>query len=385
MYRSGTSRGPYILASDLPTCSSARDDTVASLLGTNHPQRITGLGGESAVTCKCCIVRPSQNGDVSYLFRQVDEHGVDNSHGDCGNMIAGVACFALERGLVTVDNSMDNETSSNTTTVTVLSECTGAVFDITVQTPDGRVTYDGNAFNDGVPGTASPVEVNSRYPTGTTTGTLLPTGNVIDLLRLPRGNGKAKMISATCIDACRPMVFIDASELSPGACMKDIISLSTNSTLHQDLECLRLEAGRKMGLGDCEGRVSPKVCLVDAPPLSSPTSLSCRYWVAPFRQEIHPSLAMTAAQCTAIAGLLKGSVVEKLIGKEHIVSESTHNGIIKKIVPLGHPKGIVRVSVELAQNDAEGGWVKQSGENVLATGYTVTVEPICEGNAYLKQ
>ena len=180
------------------------------------------------------------------------------------------------------------------------------------------------------------------------------------------------------------MVFIHASKVHPSACTEGVTSLSTNTVLHEELESLRLEAGKKMGLGDCKSKVSPKICLVDVPKLPSTASLSCRYWVAPFREEIHPGLAMTAGQCAAIAGLLKGSVVEKLMVKEHVSSDSNFNGVLRKFVPLEHPKGVVRMSVDLTQDDSTGGWVSRDGKNVLATGYTVTVEPICEGLAYVK-
>jgi 2-methylaconitate cis-trans-isomerase PrpF len=36
------------------------------------------------------------------MFRQVEveNNKIDGSHGDCGNMISAVGCFAIEKGLV---------------------------------------------------------------------------------------------------------------------------------------------------------------------------------------------------------------------------------------------------------------------------------------------
>ena len=141
LYRSGTSKGPFFLASDLPPCESKRDAMIAKIMGSGHPQQISGIGGAQAVTSKCCVVRPSvgdecSNYDLQYLFRQVevDKFGVDTSHGDCGNMIAAVACSAHERGMISPHASLSSSTCR------VHSEATGALFDITVQLHEGRVT-----------------------------------------------------------------------------------------------------------------------------------------------------------------------------------------------------------------------------------------------------
>ena len=51
-----------------------------------------------------------------------------------------------------------------------------------MQTPGGRVTYDGDAAIDGVPGTAAPIPLEFRDTAGSSCGALLPTGNAVDVI-----------------------------------------------------------------------------------------------------------------------------------------------------------------------------------------------------------
>ena len=394
LFRSGSSKGPFFLKSHLPTNSLKRDQLISQIMGSNHPQQITGLGGGTSVTSKACVVSPcsdsNQQADVSYLFRQVNidtNTCVDKSHGDCGNMVAGVACFALEKNLI---QAQDPETICR-----VFSEATGALFDITIQTPNTILTYDGNASVPGVPGTASPVSVKTIRPVGLScNGKMLPTGKKQDQLTLSNG----KSISVTCADVSRPMVFVKAKEtINPDACDEKttVLELNQNSTLQNELEEIRLAAGVLMGMGDCSAQVSPKICIVDAPQTKD-GALSIRYSVAPFRKEGHPSLAMTAGQCLASMSILKGTVVNEVTKSDRISHATTVTMVSSDVddleaeqnhqccvVPIEHPRGVAKMSVDLSI-DSGSCLLNEDGLNLMSTGYSLTVEPICEGVAFAK-
>lgn len=146
LMRGGTSKGAYFLASDLPTDAVARDRLLLSLLGSPDPRQIDGLGGAHPLTSKVAIVSPAADPayDIDFLFCQVgvDKPMVDTTP-NCGNILAGVAPFAIERGLIA---AREPETRVRVRTVN-----TGTIAELTVQTPQGRVAYAGDARIDGVP------------------------------------------------------------------------------------------------------------------------------------------------------------------------------------------------------------------------------------------
>ena len=158
MMRGGTSRGPFFLASDLPANPNQRDAVLLSMMGAGHDLEIDGIGGGNPLTSKVAIVGPSTvpGADVDYLFAQVKvtERTVDTSP-NCGNMLAAVAPFAIEAGLVQVRDGV--------TSVRIHNVNTRKLIEARVLTPDGKVTYEGNATIDGVPGTASPIQLAHEH------------------------------------------------------------------------------------------------------------------------------------------------------------------------------------------------------------------------------
>ena len=148
--RGGTSRGLFFTADDLPADPAARDDLLCRLMGTPDPRQIDGLGGATSLTSKVAVVSPSADpdADVDYLFLQlgVAEATVSDQH-NCGNILAGVGPFAIERGLVA---ARDGETD-----VRIRMVNSDSVAVATVPTPGGRVTYRGDVAIAGVPGTAA--------------------------------------------------------------------------------------------------------------------------------------------------------------------------------------------------------------------------------------
>src|SRR5688572_4418321 len=197
MMRGGTSKGAYFLASDLPADTAQRDRILLSVMGSPDPRQIDGMGGADPLTSKVAVISPSSRPgvDVDYLFLQVvvDQAIVSDSQ-NCGNILAGVGPFAIERGLVPI--------TGDETSVTIYMENTGQTAIARVQTPNGKVSYEGRARIDGVPGTAAPIPLTFTETAGSTCGALLPTGNASDVI-----DG----IEVTLIDNGMPSVILRAS------------------------------------------------------------------------------------------------------------------------------------------------------------------------------
>ena len=175
--RGGTSKGGYFLASDLPADTAERDAFLLRVMGSPDPRQIDGMGGADPLTSKVAVVKKSEREgiDVDYLFLQVfvDQAIVTDAQ-NCGNILAGVGPFAIERGLV--------QATGDETRVAIFMENTGQVAVATVQTPGGTVTYAGEARIDGVPRTHAPVPLEFRDTAGSTCGALLPTGHPVNLI-----------------------------------------------------------------------------------------------------------------------------------------------------------------------------------------------------------
>ena len=101
--RGGTSKGGYFLASDLPEDTAARDAFLLGVMGSPDIRQIDGMGGSDPLTSKVAVVKRSEREgvDVDYLFLQVfvDQAIVTDAQ-NCGNILAGIGPFAIERGLV---------------------------------------------------------------------------------------------------------------------------------------------------------------------------------------------------------------------------------------------------------------------------------------------
>src|SRR5256714_3835503 len=168
--RGGTSRGPYFRAEDLPQDPAARDRVLLAAMGSPDPRQIDGLGGADTLTSKVAIVSKSTRPgvDVDYLFAQVDiGRPIVDTAPSCGNMLAGVAPFAIETGMIPAE---DGETH-----VMIFNINTEAHIEAVVQTPGRAVQYSGNARIDGVPGTAAPIILHFMDVVGSVAGKMLPT------------------------------------------------------------------------------------------------------------------------------------------------------------------------------------------------------------------
>ncbi|GGX69110.1 4-oxalomesaconate tautomerase [Saccharospirillum salsuginis] len=325
--RGGTSKGGFFLAEDLPTDMAQRDRFLLRIMGSPDPRQIDGMGGADPLTAKVAVVSKSDKPDVDveYLFLQVyvDEALVSDAQ-NCGNMLAGVGPFAIERGLV---EAQDGETP-----VRVFMVNTGQVAVEQVQTPGGEVTYEGDAAIDGVPGTAAPVLITFKDTAGSSCGALLPTGNTYDTIDGCR---------VTCIDNGMPTVLLRARDFDiTGTETRE--ALDNNAALKTRLEKIRLQAGYLMNLGDVTEKTVPKMTLVSPPQHGG--VLNTRTFI-PHR--CHASIGVLGAVSVATAAALDGSIanevaniqgdsmdIEHPIGKTTVVLSRNDNGDIESAAIL---------------------------------------------------
>jgi 4-oxalomesaconate tautomerase len=285
--RGGTSKGGYFLASDLPADTAARDAFLLRVMGSPDPRQIDGMGGADPLTSKVAVVRKSEREgiDVDYLFLQVFvDQAIVTDQQNCGNILAGVGPFAIERGLVSA--------TGDETRVAIFMENTGQVAVATVQTPGGKPTYSGDARIDGVPGTHAPVPLEFRDTAGSTCGALLPTGNAVDTI-----DG----VRCTLIDNGMPSIVFKAEDV--GATGDETrAELDAADALKARIEKIRLTAGPLMNLGDVSKKSVPKMMLV-APPRSG-GAVTVRSFI-PHRA--HASIGVLGAVSVATACLVPGS------------------------------------------------------------------------------
>ncbi|ETN93041.1 4-oxalomesaconate tautomerase [Gammaproteobacteria bacterium MOLA455] len=288
LMRGGTSKGPFFLARDLPADVEARNQILLRIMGSPDARQIDGLGGAHPLTSKVAIVSPSERADVDvdYLFLQVTpETGSISVAQNCGNMLAAVGPFAIERGLVIADIGQ--------TVVRVHMVNSDAYAELVVQTPDGSVTYEGEAKIDGVPGSHAPVLQRYFGTAGAQCGALLPTGHAMD-----RIDG----IDCTLIDNGMPSVLIRSQDLGLSGDENPEV-LEANEALKTRLEAIRLQAGVMMNLGNVTDKTIPKMCLI-APPKNGGI-ISTRTFI-PHR--VHQSVGVLGAASAAAGCMLPEGV-----------------------------------------------------------------------------
>ena len=329
--RGGTSRGPFFLLEDLPADSEVRDRVLLAAMGSPDPRQIDGLGGATTVTSKVAMVSPSQRPgiDVDYHFAQVwlDKAIVDTAP-SCGNMLAGVGPFAIERRLVIPD--------ADETRVRIFDVNTGSRIEAIVQTPGGTVTYAGDQRIDGVPGTGAPVVLSFSNVVGSKCGALLPTGTVQE---------EIDGVPVSCVDVAMPMVMMRAGDL--GISGYEPNEITGNAVLMQRIEKIRLDAGRRMGLGDVAESVVPKVGIL-APPRRGGVVYSC--YLTP--HHVHAAHAVTGAICVACCMSIPGSVAS-------MAARPPTEGIPRNAVDafatvrIEHPSGAIPVRLKTKGGGAE--------------------------------
>ncbi len=342
--RGGTSKGGYFLASDLPTDIAERDAFLLGVMGSPDPRQIDGMGGGDPLTSKVAVVsKSSREGiDVDYLFLQVfvDQAIVTDAQ-NCGNILAGVGPFAIERGLVVP--------TSDETRVSIYMENTGQAAVATIETPNGAVNYSGDAKIDGVPGCHAPIPLEFRDTAGSSCGALLPTGNAVDVI---------EGISCTLIDNGMPCIVMAAADLgATGYETREELEAEGFAAIRAKIEQVRLAAGPLMNLGDVASKSVPKMFLV-SPPVNG-GAINTRSFI-PHRA--HATIGVLAAVSVATAALLEGSPANQVA----VLPEGR-----RKLLSVEHPTG--EMSCVLETNDA--------GE-VVSSALLRTARKLMDGTVY---
>ncbi|HSJ90621.1 MAG TPA: 4-oxalomesaconate tautomerase [Ilumatobacter sp.] len=299
LMRGGTSKGAFFVADDLPADPGERDDLLLRIVGSPDPRQIDGIGGAHPLTTKVAVVSRSERPgiDLDYLFLQpsVDQPVVSDAQ-NCGNLLAAVGPFALERALIG-----DGPTDASAMSCRIFMVNTDSVVTASFPLlPDGRPDYAGRstvvppplASIDGVPGTAAAITLDFEDVAGGSCGSLLPTGNIVDVI-----DG----VECTLIDNGMPVVVLRASDLGVRG-DESPAELEANESLRARLESIRLQAGPLMHLGDVTTSSVPKLSLV-SPPLGD-GHLTTRTFI-PHR--CHDAIGVLGAVSVATATLLPGS------------------------------------------------------------------------------
>ncbi|MDC3096576.1 4-oxalomesaconate tautomerase, partial [Alphaproteobacteria bacterium] len=324
LMRGGTSKGLIFHKKDLPSDRNLLTEYLLKIMGSPDVRQINGLGGGTSVTSKVCIISKSleKDVDIDYFFAQVE---VDRNYVDyaptCGNMLSALGPFAIEEGLV--------ETSNEITKVNVKSINTNALITLDVPTPHGKLKYSGNFKIDGVPGTGSQILMNFKNLEGKSTGNLFPTGNTIDTF-----DG----INVTCFDLATTMIICDAKEFNILG-NENSKELNNNKKLLDRIEQIRLLAGKKMEMGDVNGKVLPKVSLLSKS--INKNSIVSRYFTPYSCHETH---AVTGTCCVASSCLIPGTIGFNLLKNNKDLD------LKSEIIKIEHPVGTIDCTIVLNPN-----------------------------------
>ncbi|KUF07847.1 hypothetical protein AUL38_00820 [Leucobacter sp. G161] len=320
--RGGTSKGAFFLESDMPQGAQERDDLARRILGSPDPQQIDGIGGGHPLTSKIAIVGPGRKAgvDLEYEFLQVAVDTGDVTRAQtCGNLLAGVVPFAIERGLL--------QAGAERTTATVHLVNTGDQASVSFASPGGVLDYSGDCVLPGVPGAGNPIEIE----VSSGGGALLPSGRQIDDI-----DG----VPVTLVNNGMPVVVVRASEVGIVG-DEGPEELEANRAFLGRVEELRIAAGELFGMGDVSRLSVPKMMLISAPQAEGDVTVRA---LIPHR--VHRSVGVLMAAGVAAATRIPGTVASEWGGEG-------------EAVVLEYPAGAFTSRVR-TREDAVRGWLGSS-------------------------
>jgi 2-methylaconitate cis-trans-isomerase PrpF len=352
--RGGTSNAIVFNAKDLPRDRADWDEIFLAAIGSPDPygRQLDGMGGGISSLSKVCVVGPPtrDDADIDYTFAQVQvkEARVDYG-GNCGNMSSAMGPFAVDEGMVKVSGPDARVRIHNTNTKKII----WSRFSL----DGGKAAVDGDLAIPGVAGTGAPVKLEFRDPGGATTGKLLPTGNVADLLDVP-GCGKYRV---SMVDAANACVFARAADLGlAGTELPE--EIDANAALRDRLAAIRFAASIAMGIAETEDEARnramvPFVGFV-SPPQDARTlagealdgamaDLTGRMMS---NGQPHRALPLTATLCMAVAARLPGSVVSDAIRP---------TGNPESEIRIAMPSGVLTVAASVRKLDGQ--WYAEQG------------------------
>jgi len=335
--RGGTSKGIVVRTADLPDDAAARDRVILGIFGSPDRRQIDGLGGADTLTSKLALVAPPSrdDADIDYTYGQVliDAPHVDYT-GNCGNITAAVAAFAVDEGYAT---------DAAPTEIRVRIHCTNSGRIVTAGVPlagDGRRAEAGDLEIAGVPGTGAPILLDWADTAGAGTGSVLPMGPSATV------PGFAD-IRFSVVDVGNPMLFVDRADfgVEPSAGPDEI---DPDADLVERLIKFRHAAVEALGYRDPAGAISdsiPLLTLVGAPADyrhygsgETVAAESMDVWMRSlFLGRVHKAFGVAEAASAAAAVVIPGTVAHEL---------ARPGALERGVVRIGHPSGVMDVEIE---------------------------------------
>jgi 4-oxalomesaconate tautomerase len=164
----------------------------------------------------------------------------------------------------------------------------------------------------------------------------------------------------TLIDVAVPMMIFRATDLGKTG-YESSAELDADRDFFARMEAMRLDAGRRMGLGDVTGRVVPKIAMLAAP--RSEGSVAARYFVP---HKTHAAFAVTGALCVSSCVMAPGTVAEG-IAKRPDGDDCT--------VWIEHPSGLIDVAMTTR--------VDGNSIDIISGGVIRTARKLMEGHVFV--
>jgi methylitaconate Delta-isomerase len=370
--RGGTSRGLFARTEDMPSDAAVRDRAILGLFGTPDRRQIDGLGGADVLTSKFAMIGPPSrpDADVDYTFVQV---GLGNAtldyNGNCGNISAGVAVYAIQEGFVPpVDG---------TTIVRIHNTNTSKIFVAEVPVVDGEPAVEGDLEIAGVPGSGARIKLDYSQTAGSVTGKFLPTGNVTDTIDDVPGIGS---VAVTLVDLANPVVYVKADDVGLTG-IEEPDEFGAGTATNTMLEYIRSKAAVMFGMTDdwtkatLDCSLFPLLTVVQEPRSYVTYGSAAKVEAADADlvvrmlclQQMHKAYAGTGTANLGAAALVPNTVVNDLL-----------NPAAAGVVRFGHPTGVSVVEATVS-NDPETGWTPT---RVI---YERTARRLMDGHAYVRE
>lgn len=365
--RGGSSKGVFFHERDLPADPALRDRVFLAAIGSPdiYGRQLNGMGGGVSSVSKAVMIGPPsvEGADLDYTFAQVavDQPVVDYS-ANCGNLSSAVGPFAVDEGLVKVEDGEVLVRIHNTNTNKIIHS--------RFRVRDGIADIGGEQTIPGVSGTGAPIRLDFLDPGGATTGKLLPTGNAIDRLDVP-GVGS---VEVSMVDAANGCLFVDAVAVGlKGTETPD--EMEANKPAMAALDAIRCHAAVSMGLSaspEATPLGNPKVAIVTKPAdyeaiSKEKVSAGSIDLVARMISmgQCHRVLPLTGALCLGVACRIEGSVPARLLSG------------IGDSIRLGTPSGPLSVDAEVVRDGD--GW------NANRASVFRTARRLMEGNVLVPE
>lgn len=367
--RGGTSKGCIFHREDLPADRNEWDRIFLQVMGNPDPKQIDGMGGTVSSNNKVVIVWKSDKPDVDieYLVGQVivGKNQVDYKS-NCGNMTSAVGPFAIEEKMVKAVEPI--------TTIHLFNCNTDKYIDVTVPCENGAFALEGDCAIAGIDGTAAEIKVAFLNPAGAKTGTLLPTGNRLDVLDI-EGHGK---IEVTILDVSNPLVIVRAGDIGlNGRELPD--EVNQNQAVCDVLEKIRGTAAVLMGFAkNCADAAEnspavPKIGFFTMPQtfkdltgktISKENMDVCVRVISVFK--CHKAVPLTSASGISVACHLEGSILYNPFTDK------------KEAVRIGHPSGVMTMIPVMSVQPDE-------SVEIHSVAVQRTARRIMDGNVYIRK